>query len=108
MSDVEAYKGKLVPVDLDGKSVDMWIQDELKNVDLENYMDLLDALYEERNGQYFYDRAGDVLYEIHRTPLDPEGFVHSTANPDGSYSFTVSYYNGGASFEEVMDEVVGN
>lgn len=107
MSEVDTYRGKLVPVDLEGGTLDDWIQKRLDRTELDDYEDSwLEALHEDLYDSYHYDRNSGILYEVQRERLDPNGFVHSKRNADGTIDFLVSYYNGGASFGEVMDEVV--
>ena len=109
MSETVAYKGKLIPVDREGKSLYLWIQERLGWDELgSGHSDWLVALEETFYGDYFYDDSRAVLYEVRRRDLDPGDFVHATSNPDGSFDFVVSFYNGGASFEEVMGSVVEN
>jgi len=108
MSETVAYEGKLVPVDREGKSLDLWIQERLGWSDLRGHSNWLEALEETIYGGYFYDSSKAVLYEVQRRELHPEDFIHATANADGSFDFVVGYYNGGASFEEVMGSVVEN
>jgi len=107
MSDVDTYRGKLTPVDLGERTLDQWIQNRIGRSELKDYEDSwLEALQEELYNAYHYDRDSEILYEVQRERFDPEGFVHSKRNADGTIEFLVSYYNGGASFGEVMDEVV--
>lgn len=107
MSDVDTYRGKLTPIDLGEQTLDQWIQSRLDRTELKDYeFSWLEALHEELYGSYHYDRESGTLYEVQRERFDPEGFVHSKRNADGTIDFLVSYYNGGASFGEVMDEVV--
>lgn len=107
MSDVDTYRGKLTPVDLGEQTLDQWIQKRIGRSELEDYESgWLEALQEELYGSYHYNRSDETLYEVQREKLNPNGFVHSKRNADGTIDFLVSYYNGGASFGEVMDEVV--
>ena len=107
MSDVDTYRGRLIPVDLEGQTLNQWIQKRLDRIELKDYeFSWLDALHEELYDSYHYDRNSGILYEVQRERFDPEGFVHARHNSDGTIDFLVSYYNGGASFGEVMDEVV--
>ena len=108
MSETVAYEGKLVPVDRGGKSLDLWIQERLGWSNLRGHSDWLEALEETLYESYFYDNSRAVLYEVQRRTLQPGDFVHATTNADGSFDFVVSYYNGGAGFDEVMGSVVEN
>lgn len=106
MSTVEAYTGKLTPVDLQGKSLDEWIQHNLKLSELPAHAeDWLEVLSEEHYNKYLYNSKTKTLYKVKRKSMDPDGFLHFDRKKDGSYTFSMSYYNGGASFEEVMRDV---
>lgn len=108
MSEMETFKGRLTPVELDGLTVDQWVQELLgwTELDLNRYEDWLDALSEERYGEYVYDRLTSTVYEIQKHQLDPYGFVEAERRSDGSIDFIVSYYNGGVSFSEVAKSAI--
>lgn len=105
VSEMETYRGKLTPVDLEGLGLDNWIQNLLGWESLEGtfYESWLEALDEERYDSYVYHKKSEILYEVHRESLDPYGFQFSERKPDGTVEFFVSYYNGGASFDEVAE-----
>lgn len=103
MSETEAHTGKITPIDLENKTLDEWIQNKLDTTELEEYYEnwieaLEDAFYED----FYYDPNSEILYKIESEELDPENILEMTKNSDGSYNFTISYYNGGASFDEVL------
>ncbi len=103
MSEMEAYTGRLIPVDRRGQDFDSWVQGLLGGKSLEELcaQSWDEALMEETEG-FIHDRATDIVYEVERRRLDPSGFLLSERNEDGGYSFTVNYYNGGASFSEAV------
>ena len=106
MSEMDTYRGRLIPVDRNGLEIERWIQELLGGDSLEGYSDWFEALDEERYNQYVYYSTTDTLYLVERERLDPYGFIEATRREDGSVDFTVSYYNGGASFDEVMESVI--
>lgn len=106
MSEMDTYRGRLTPVDRKGLGIEAWIQELLGWDSLGDYMDWFEALDEERSNQYVYYSATDTLYEVERERLDPYGFVEASRREDGSVDFTVSYYNGGASFDEIMESAI--
>lgn len=107
MSEMEGYRGRLIPVDLGGLELDEWVQKTLDRTELPEYCeDWLEALYEFRYNDFVYDVKTSTIYEVQRQPLDPYGFIEAERNADGSVSFLVSYYNGGASFGEVAETVL--
>ena len=108
MSEVVGYRGRLIPVDLGALSLDQWIQQKLGTAVLEEcYDSWLEAFEEELDGDYgyLYSEGQGKLYAVERESFDPEGFLESTAHADGSYSFALSYYNGGADFDEVAQGI---
>lgn len=108
MSEMVTYRGRLIPVDRRGLGIEAWIRELLgwDSLDTRGYGDWFEALDEERYNQYVYDSATDTLYEVERERLDPYGFIEASRREDGSMDFTVSYYNGGASFGEAMEAVL--
>ena len=107
MSKVVAYRGKLIPVDLQGKELDRWIQDRLRASFLPtDYGSWLEALEDQYYNGYFYDSATETLYAVERQPLYPETFVRSTRNSDGSYDFVLSYHSGIVGFNEVAESIL--
>lgn len=106
MSEVVTYKGRLTPIDLQGEELDLWIQQKLGWTELKDYFDgWIDAICDELYEHYLYDPSSGVLYEMERRELDPESFVHAVREQDGSFSFVMSYYNGGVSFTEAAEEI---
>lgn len=108
MSEMDTYRGRLIPVDRNGLEVEAWIQKLLgwNSLDERYYSDWFEALGEEHYNQYVYDSRTDMLYLVERERLDPYGFIEASRREDGSVDFTVSYYNGGASFDEVMEAAI--
>jgi len=100
-NDVVAYRGKLAPVDLHGQSIDSWIQEKLGTSYLDgSYSTWTEALEDECYGQYLYNESTGKLYEVQREKLQQEGFVQSTANPDGTIDFFVGFYNDQVRFRD--------
>jgi len=109
MSGIEAYTGKLVPVDYKGLTMDEWIKNKLEvNVRPNYFSSWLEFLEDEFYKQYHYDRTSGILYEVEKTEFSPESFVQVLSNDDGSYSFSTSFYNGGVSFSEMLQEGLDN
>lgn len=106
MSQQESWHGKLIPVKFEeGQSMDEWIQTRLGTTELKSYNEnwisqLLDDCYKE----YAYDSTTNILYKIEKEEFDYDNFVHMTGNPDGSYDFITSFYNGGTFLEEMLLE----
>lgn len=109
MSETEYHKGKLVPIqqfdtleatakfhlevlgftekDI-GDYTSSWLDFALHNTDVAHVY----------NGE---------LYRIDDTQRDPsEGFSSATLNADGTIGYEMQYYNGGSSFNEVLDSAL--
>jgi len=107
MSDTEAHTGKLVPMVLSGVTLEERCEDACKKLGYK--MSDFHSSYEEclRDDGYREVYVHDeVIYKIEDTELDPFGFSVADQNEDGSINYTVMYYNGGASMDEVIDEAV--
>lgn len=107
MSDNEAHKGKLVPMILSGVSMEERAQSACELLGIEatgahaNWIDCL----KDRGYRKAYIR-GDIIYRIDNTELDAYGFSEANKNGDGSIDYVMMYYNGGGSFDEVLDEAM--
>ncbi len=108
MSEMEAHKGKLVPIlNLPGTSA----EDDAKEIcrrlriEIKPYYDTWEECLEDEGYRkvVFYN---GVWYSVQDTALEIGGFVEGTKNDDGSYDYYVNYYNGGASFTEVMEQAI--
>ena len=103
MSEMETHRGKLVPMDLPGDTLEDRAREACLKLCLEkeDYHDTwLDCLEDE--GYKKVHINGDVIYEIQDEELDSYGFVEGTANDDGTIDYMISWYNGGASMDEVL------
>ena len=91
MSDMEHNKGKLIPVALDNKylELDQW---ELEDVLDEQGLVMIDH------------QAYKIEWEIKRGEL--YGFAYVDQHEDGSISFNTWHYNGGAHWTEVVEEAL--
>lgn len=108
MSDVEAYKGKLTPVDLKGLDINNYIKTylvpEIKALG-SYYSSWVELMEEELEHKYFYDENSGVLYKIIKEEeLVTDGFVTMHENQDGSYDYVLSFYNGATGFNDTIRE----
>ena len=110
MSEMETHKGKLVPItNLPGVTTEddaMEICNRLGLKRVEWHESWLECLREEGYEYCYYD--GVTFYEKHDKELDPYGFSEITKNDDGTIDYFISWYNGGASMEEVLEEAIKN
>lgn len=107
MSETVAYVGKLTPVDLEGLSVDEWIQKKLNRTELEfglTWLEELDEACDNSPERFFYHEG--KLYEVERVEFSPEDIAVSFKHADGTTGFVVSYYNGGCSFDEALEYAI--
>lgn len=106
MSRDVSVSGKLIPVDLEGMTVEAKSQSLIpadKRVNVTEFYDsALDYLTLECN--YYFDKASNILFEISAIEAEDDYFVRVTKNPDGSYDFLTRFYNGGCDLTEMLDE----
>ena len=91
MSDMEHNKGKLIPVELDQKYL------ELGRWDLQD-------LLEEKGLEMIGGQAYRVEWEIKCQDL--YGFTYVEKNEDGSIDFNTYHYNGGGHWTEVVERAL--
>ena len=109
MSTTEAHKGKLMPMILRGVSLEercraaCSVLGFVKNKYHSSYEECL----RDEGYRKVYIR-NQIIYEVQDTELDPSGFSEAETNEDGSIDYMILYYNGGASFDEVIDEAISN
>lgn len=104
MSRIESYSGKLIPVDLEGLTVEEKCQQLCSATELPPYSrSWISHLEGEYYNEYYYDKRLDVLFSIEKENLDDD-FILMTDNGDGSYGFVTRFHNGGAPLTEVLDD----
>ena len=104
---METHKGKLVPITNAGDTLEEQAKEICSRLGLERdeYHDTwLDCLKDEGYRKVYIN--GDTIYEIRDTELESYGFVEGSLNGDGSIDYFISWYNGGAGMDEVLDEAV--
>lgn len=108
MSEMEAHKGKLVPMNLKGDTLEERAEDACRILGYKKskYHDSWVECLDDEGYRTAHIRD-NVIYEIKDTELEIGGFVEGTRNEDGSYDYYLNYYNDWiASFSEVLDEVI--
>lgn len=107
MSEIESYKGKLIPVDCGELSLDEKIQEITGASTLPKWCDnWLEYLYDEKWKEYFFDSNSNVLYKVEKEELQLDYFAVGEKKEHGSYEFAVSFYNGGCGLEEVLEDAI--
>ena len=104
MSETEVHRGKLVPMILNGVTVEERAKDACEKLGFELqdfHTSHLDCLRDEGYRKVY--RHNGVTYRIEDEQLDPYGFTEASKNKDGSIDYFISYFNGGAGFDEVID-----
>jgi len=107
MSDMEAHRGKLVPLWLVGNTLEERAESLCNRVEFkkdESHSSWVDCI-NDLGYRKFYIR-GPAIYEIHDIELDACGFSEASNNEDGGINYFMLYHNGGASFDEALDGAV--
>ena len=107
MSEVETHKGTLIPMILSGYDMEERAQCACLQMGYEKqdyHKSWLDCLKDEGYREVLVQ--GDVVYLIDDRKLDPSDFSIAYKGSDGNIRYCISYYNGGASFNEVIEEAL--
>jgi len=105
MSRTEIHKGKATPT---GKTSVEFLRENTHLV-YDTYLDNIedepdDVLY---NGmKYGYDKyilINGMVWELENTELDDCDLSFAEKNPDGSFNYFVSFYNGGCGLNEAIE-----
>ena len=117
MSEMELHTGKVKAVEVfEGETVDdVWLRlatehGFIPENPLEDFRsDFGEYLYEKLGPGYVnrYVQVKDVIYEvIEDEEHEPYGFTRATKQPDGTISYILYWYNGGAGFGEVLEDTI--
>lgn len=115
MSKTELHIGTLKEVDLNGLTAEDWCQNFLfEKFKSKKPSEILDGMrtYIEAFNEYSYNISEfqkyiilkNRVFEISDKECDPCGHSSATKNPDGTISYFALWYNGGAGFEEVLED----
>lgn len=111
MSETELHIGKLRKIDLKlGQTLEDFYKEKLKEVDvlkLRSYdNDWLDAFLDEYHNKYIV--VNNIIYEIYeheeKNPYRDINILNK--NADGTYSFTMMFYNGGTCLSECLEDEI--
>lgn len=106
MSDMEYHKGTLIKAFDENVSFEDGIQSLAKTYSIDDIdIDIEDEyLYSDTvhyiNGEFY-------VIENH-LKFDPDSMLDSSVNDDGSIEFLVSFYNGGTSLSEMLEDIISN
>lgn len=107
MSEQKTIKGKLIPVDLGGLTVEEYAKKTLgENSDLSYHSSYVEKFVEQSDGCLIYQEQSNKLYKVAYEEVDPNYFFFHRTNEDGSTDFITSFYNGGTYLEEVITESI--
>lgn len=107
MSQNEFHTGKLVPVDLGGKTIEEFAEEICKESGISKISSYHDSWLEEfRYGpaeEKYFIIDGEIYEMVEHLESDDDYFVHMIRNNDGSISFSTQFYNGGTCLSEVVE-----
>lgn len=110
MSQNEFHTGKLVPVDLGGKTIEGFAEKICRESGISEISSYHDSWLEELKYEGGYEKyfiVEDVIYEmVDHSETDDDYFVHMKRNEDGSISFSAQFYNGGTCLSEIIEESI--
>ena len=111
MSETVHYRGIARKIYTDnGKTVIDKAQDILNTmgVEMDSFYDTpLDFLCEKYSEEYFFHQKTRSLFKISREELDPyEDIIRAKEIDKDVYEYELRYYNGGAGFEECLEEAL--
>lgn len=106
MSETEIHRGKLVPMILSGVTMEERAKDACEKLEYDpcDHGSWMDCLREQGYRKVYVHN--DIIYKVDDEQLDPYGFTLATKNDDQSIDYFISYYNGGAGFDEVIDSAM--
>jgi len=109
MSETVHYKGIATKINqVNGKTLMQVAKDILKdrNKEIADYYDnaiecLCDSFYRE----FFYHSKTQTLYKLDNNEYEPdEDIIKANQKEDGTIEYELRYYNGGAGFDECIEE----
>lgn len=109
MSSDELHIGKLIKVDLKGKTKEEYFDDLLKEKGIERN-DIYDTAFSQYSDEFYNEfvEIGDDIYTHveHKYVIDEPYFEYMKQNEDGSLSYTCLFYNGGCCLKELLEELI--
>ena len=108
MSETVHYKGKAVKVNCeDNEEYSLKILELKSTARLDFYDSALEQIIQEYSTDFFYDSTNEILYSIEYESHDlEEEIIKAEIQKDGSIDFELRFYNGGAGFEECLQEAM--
>lgn len=116
MSTIETYTGKIKAIKEGKENIETFLIETIKNgkyntcvtvKEIEKYgvEEAIDSFLIDTEEAFFYDKNNEILYKVYRKKEDIEN-VFIAKRRKKSIDFFVSYYNGGCSFNEALEESI--
>lgn len=112
MSYTEHYRGTAHLVHLpEGQTLEEFAEKLAKERGFDDipsyYKSALECMIDNFEDDYIYHKATGHLYSINKCSYEPdEEIIIAERQPDNSIDFEVRFYNGGASFNECLEEAL--
>lgn len=106
MSEQQTQRGKFKKIDLQGKTIEKWCEEQCINQGKTNKWE--DGTWKEFFFDMYYDEyfiVNDVIYQILEIEdIDNNYYVKVDKQDDDTYSFYATYYDGGTCLTECLEE----
>lgn len=111
MSETVHYRGTATEVKVPkGKALLEVVESILKErgVQIKPYhSDALECLIDNFYYEYFYLDSKNILYKITKEDVSTDGdIIHAEIDEKGFIKYELKYYNGGAGFQECLEEAI--
>lgn len=108
MSETETHRGKLVPMVLSGVTLEERCESACNELGYEmgKYCDTWEECLSDDGYKKVIIRDKVIYRIVDDVEVPSDGFAEATANEDGSINYFISWYNGGASMDEVINSAI--
>jgi len=112
MSETESHTGKLIEVKLTGAAslqefCKMICNNELGFPELPAYYGSWEECFNENCCEKYFLHDGKI-YKVYDKDHTEDDLFESTIDAGGNINYAVSYYNGGCSFNEALEQAIKN
>lgn len=109
MSETVHHQGKLIPIKMNGKTVEEKAKElafDLGSKEIPSYYDSWkEVLLYDYDNEYFVYK--DQIYKQEKEEQeDTEYLAKAKVNPDGTIDYTCIFYNGGTSLSECIEDAL--
>jgi len=111
MSETVLLIGRAVPVETNGRPVVEMMKellaDDGQTIIPGFYDSIIEWFTNEIGEDYFYHPAQNTIYRLYPKDIDlHDEIIIADKNNDGSYDYTLKFYNGGTGFDECLEEAI--